>query len=213
MRPAMTHVVLLGDSIFDNQAYIGSAPDVVQQLRARLGPGWSATLLAVDGHVTADVRGQLARLPRDASHLVVSVGGNDALGSSSVLAERATSVADAVGRLAEAQSRFRRDYTAMVEAVLARKLPTALCTVYDTLYPEPQRRLVVAALALFNDVITRAAFAHRLPVIDLRLICDDPADYANPIEPSARGGDKIAAAIARMARSGAAPTGASTVWA
>jgi hypothetical protein len=208
----MNHLVLLGDSIFDNQAYIGSAPDVVRQLRARLAAGWKATLLAVDGHVTADVPRQLARLPADASHLVVSVGGNDALGSSSVLAERAGSVAEAVGRLAEAQARFARTYRQMVEAVLARKLPTALCTVYDTLYPEPQRRLVVAGLALYNDVITRAAFANGLPLIDLRLICEEPGDYANPIEPSAQGGEKIAAAIARMVQDQPERGGPSTVW-
>ena len=201
----MPHAVLLGDSIFDNGAYVGGAPDVVRQLRGRLGDGWKATLLAVDGHVTADVARQLARLPGDATHLVVSVGGNDALGASSVLAERAGSVAEAVGRLADQQARFRQAYGRMVESVLARRLPTALCTVYDTLYPEPQRRLVVSGLALYNDVITRAAFAHGLSLIDLRLICTQAGDYANPIEPSEQGGGKIAAAIARMLQSGPAP--------
>jgi hypothetical protein len=39
------------------------------------------------------------------------------------------------------------------------------------------------------------AFDSRLPVIDLRLVCTEPADYANPIEPSSRGGEKIARAI------------------
>jgi hypothetical protein len=34
-----------------------------------------------------------------------------------------------------------------------------------------------------------------LPLIDLRLICNDDADFANPIEPSVQGGAKIAAAI------------------
>ncbi|MDP8949728.1 MAG: SGNH/GDSL hydrolase family protein, partial [Actinomycetota bacterium] len=32
---AMNHVVLLGDSIFDNAAYVGGAPDVVRQVRQR----------------------------------------------------------------------------------------------------------------------------------------------------------------------------------
>ena len=39
------------------------------------------------------------------------------------------------------------------------------------------------------------AIGAALPVSDLRLVCDDPADYANPIEPSVRGGGKIARAI------------------
>jgi hypothetical protein len=38
----------------------------------------------------------------------------------------------------------------------------------------------------------------------LRLICDEDADFANPIEPSARGGAKIAQAISKFA-GGATP--------
>src|SRR5215218_670055 len=51
----MNHVVLLGDSVFDNAAYVSGGPDVVTQLRGRLPSGWSATLAAVDGAVTASV--------------------------------------------------------------------------------------------------------------------------------------------------------------
>jgi hypothetical protein len=58
--------------------------------------------------------------------------------------------------------------------------------------------VAVAALGVFNDVITRAAFARGLPLLDLRLICSRDEDFANPIEPSVRGGDKIAAAIAEL---------------
>jgi hypothetical protein len=42
----------------------------------------------------------------------------------------------------------------------------------------------------FNDAILRAAFEHRVDVIDLRLICTDGADYANPIEPSGTGASR-----------------------
>jgi hypothetical protein len=65
---------------------------------------------------------------------------------------------------------------------------------------------------LFNDVITRAAFARGLPLIDLRLICSEPSDYANPIEPSAQRGDKIAAAIAAMVREEQTGRPVSCVW-
>jgi hypothetical protein len=74
------HVVLLGDSVFDNAAYVAGGPDVVTQLRGLLPPGWQATLLALDGGVISGVAGQLRSLPRDATHLVISVGGDDALG-------------------------------------------------------------------------------------------------------------------------------------
>ncbi|HUF12944.1 MAG TPA: hypothetical protein VMN78_07595 [Longimicrobiales bacterium] len=82
-----THVVLLGDSIFDNASYVPGEPPVEAQLRAVMGDA-SVTLVAVDGAVVTDVPSQLVRLPRQATHLVMSVGGNDALGYVDVLPER-----------------------------------------------------------------------------------------------------------------------------
>jgi hypothetical protein len=194
------HIVLLGDSIFDNGAYVRRGePDVVRQLRDKLPAGAKATLAAVDGATTAGVARQLERLPADATHLIVSAGGNDALGNIGVLEDSSRSIADALTRLAAIGDGFGRGYRAMLGSVLDRGRPTALCTIYDPRYPDPRlQRLAVTGLALFNDVITRAAFAHGLPVLDLRLICDEDADFANPIEPSAQGGEKIAAAIARL---------------
>jgi hypothetical protein len=194
----MNHVVLLGDSVFDNAAYVAGGPDVVKQLRNLLPSGWRATLGAVDGSVTSGLERQLGRLPSDASHLVISAGGNDALGYASILEARAQSVAEAVDRLASVRERFGQDYERMLDRVMERRLPTAVCTIYDTRIPQPRWRLVVTALSVFNDCITRAAFARDLPVIDLRLLCDQNEDYANPIEPSVRGGEKIAAAISGL---------------
>jgi len=200
----MSHIVLLGDSIFDNGVYVPGEPDVVKQLRAALPDGWTASLLAVDGAVTRSVAGQLTRLPADATHLVVSVGGNDALGESHILGTGVRMVAEAVALLSAAQERFARNYAEMLRSVLGLELPTALCTIYDTPTNAPNHRIIRTALALFNDVITRAAFSEALPLIDLRLICGDDEDYANPIEPSSRGGAKIAAAIARLITGGEA---------
>ena len=194
----MGHIVLLGDSIFDNGVYVPGEPDVVKQLRARLPEAWSATICALDGAVTRSVPGQLARVPAGATHLVVSAGGNDALGESHILGASVRLVGEAVLMLAEAQDRFARSYDDMLGSVLGLGLPTAVCTIYDTPASAPNQRVIKAALSMFNDIITRAAFSRGLPLIDLRLICSEDDDYANPIEPSARGGDKIAAAIAGL---------------
>jgi hypothetical protein len=91
------HVILLGDSIFDNAAYTGGGPDVVSQLRRILPSGWRTTLRAVDGARTDDVASQLRRLPGDASHLVLSVGGNDALAHGDLLEGPAASAAQVLG--------------------------------------------------------------------------------------------------------------------
>jgi hypothetical protein len=200
---AVGHVVLLGDSIFDNAAYVAGAPDVVRQVRQRLSQGSKATLAAVDGGKIGDVRRQLRRVPADATHLVVSVGGNDALGSSDFLSAPARSAAEVLSSLADIGDTFERGYLAMLTDVLAHELPTAICTIYYPRFPDAAlQKVAVAALAVFNDCIVRAAFAHGLPLLDLRLICTEEADYANSIEPSARGGEKIARAIVEYVERG-----------
>lgn len=73
------HIVLMGDSIFDNKAYTQGEPDVVAHLQPLLPDGWRTTLLAVDGASTGSMSTQLSRVPPDATHLVLSLGGNDAL--------------------------------------------------------------------------------------------------------------------------------------
>ncbi|MUK03221.1 SGNH/GDSL hydrolase family protein [Vibrio cholerae] len=191
----MGHAVLLGDSIFDNTRYVDGGPDVVAHLRAALPRDWRATLLAVDGDVTSGVERQLRALPADATHLVVSVGGNDALGYRHLLQRPVTGVPDALLAFHSAQEDFMRDYTAMLDAVLAAGLDAAVCTIYDTPASEPGHAVIRTALAFFNDCITRAAFSRGVAVIDLRLVCDADGDYANPIEPSVQGGGKIATAI------------------
>ena len=196
---AMNNVVLLGDSIFDNKSYVGSGPDVIAQLKGDLPPGWTATLAARDGSTSADIAGQLKAMPANATHLVVSAGGNDALQEKALIEESARSVAEVLDKLAKIKAAFAKSYAAMLDGVLARKLPAAVCTVYEARYPDPATRKIAAAgLSLFNDVITRAAFTRGLPVIDLRLIIDADSDYANEIEPSVTGGAKIARVAATL---------------
>jgi lysophospholipase L1-like esterase len=195
----MPHVVLLGDSTFDNAAYVAGGPDVPTQLRAQLPDGWRVSLAAVDGDRTQDVAPQLQRLPPDTSHLIVSVGGNDALDNLDFLAAPAASVASALEGLAGIAEGFERAYHRMLQAVMESRLPTAFCTIYYPQFPDPVlQRLAVTALTVFNDVIVRAAFGAGAPLLDLRLICNADVDYANPIEPSVVGGEKIARAIATL---------------
>lgn len=190
------HVVLLGDSIFDNAAYTDGGPDVVTQLRGILPRGWSATLAAVDGAVVSSLAGQLARIPADATHLVVSAGGNDALGHIGLLERDARTVGEGLALLAAATAEFATQYREAVRLLRQRGLPLTLCTIYEGNFPDPTfQRVAGASVALFDDLILRTAAAASLPVIELRLVCGAPEDYANPIEPSSVGGAKIARAI------------------
>lgn len=193
----MTHVVLLGDSIFDNTAYVAGGPDVITHLRRLLPAGWSASLLAIDGAIISEVPVQLERLPRGATHLVVSAGGNDVLGHFDLLDRRASSSAQVLGWIADAADEFEGRYRRLLQTLVARRLPLTLCTIYNGNLEPPVRRIAATALAVFNDAILRLAAQHAVQVIDLRLVCTEPSDYANPIEPSVAGGAKIARAIGR----------------
>ena len=197
----MSHIVLLGDSIFDNAAYVRGGRPVIEQLRAKLPQGWQATLLAVDGSMTQDVPRQLVKVPGEATHLVVSAGGNNALNHVNILGESARSAAEVLARLADVGEQFRQTYREMLRAVLARNLPTAVCAVYYPNFPDPAlQRIAATALTVFNDVIILEAFAAGVPLVDLRLVCSEAEDYANEIEPSVAGGEKITSAVLRLVR-------------
>jgi hypothetical protein len=190
------HIALLGDSVFDNAAYTNGAPDVLTHLRAMLPSGWKASLLAVDGATTRQLASQLARLPSDVTHLVISIGGNDILGNMDLLHLPVTSSAQTLMAFKDRVREFAVSYETAVASALAIGRPTTLCTVYNGNLDPSEAPLARIALTMFNDVILNFAFERALPVIELRLVCREPADYANPIEPSDIGGRKIADTIA-----------------
>jgi hypothetical protein len=190
------HIVLLGDSIFDNASYTKGLPDVVTHLRELLPSGVRASLLAIDGSTTDDLADQLATLPMNATRAVVSVGGNNALLNADILNLAVSSTQEALHLIGARASKFEDDYRSAILAVTRRVPDVTVCTVYNGNLPEEQALSARVALMVFNDVILRVAFQLHLGVIDLRLVCVDPSDYANPIEPSGAGGAKIARAIA-----------------
>lgn len=207
------HIVLLGDSIFDNASYVPDGLPVITHLRNNLPSGWCATLLAVDGHETQHVIQQTPHIPETATHLIVSIGGNDAISYLPIFASRVGTIDEALLQLGEIRSKFCNDYRAMLRHVLSFKLPVALCTIHTSV---PDLGIAEkTALALFNEIILQEAFLAGLPVIDLRLICNEEIDYSevSPIEPSHAGGQKIAKAIVALMQRHERTPGYSTVLA
>lgn len=196
----MAHIVLLGDSIFDNKSYVGAeGKDVVTHLSKIIQNDWQATLRAIDGSTTEGIRKQLLETPDEATHLVLSVGGNDAILQSDILEMKAGSSADVLSKIADIQSEFEFRYQDCLAALRERNLLSAVCTIYYPRFPDVAiQRLAITALAAFNDVIIRQAVLSGLPLLDLRLICNEDSDYANPIEPSDTGGKKIATKILEL---------------
>lgn len=199
----MNHIVLLGDSIFDNASYVPTGTEVEAQLRSRLGEQYQVQLLARDGSVLEDMAAQVACLGdfvQASNRLVVSCGGNDVLGLVGHLHSPVRSALNATELLASWQTRFQSNYQRMLDLVLSKEIPTAVSTIYDAMPGLAPG--VRAMLALFNDVILREAAVRRLPVLDLRLVCTEATDYSSSslIEPSANGSRKIAAAIEELVR-------------
>jgi hypothetical protein len=207
------HVVLLGDSIFDNGAYIGPDPDVTSHLRAALPREWTVTLCAVDGARALQLIEQLRRVTAEATQLVVAVGGNDALGHIDLLSLTATSSAEVLDTFGARLATFEADYRRAIRQLVSLGRPATVCTIYEGALPADEARLARIGLMMFNDVILRTAFAERFDVIELRAICHEASDYANQIEPSGKGGYKIARAIARSLGIGERTAPPSRVWA
>jgi lysophospholipase L1-like esterase len=209
----MKHIILAGDSVFDNRTYVEvGEPDVRDQLADLLDDGDKATLIAVDGDINNNVSKQLDNIPNDATHLFISIGGNDALMHIDAFTETVTTIGDALDSFNEMVQEFERNYIKMLTNVIKYGLKTTLCTIYNpcfdhdnidrikymfppnTNFKKLQRRSTTA-LPLFNNIIFQEAFNFGLPVMDLRLIFNDMADYSNPIEPSVVGGMKMARII------------------
>jgi hypothetical protein len=187
----MNHLVLLGDSIFDNRAYVAGGPAVIDQVQKTVPAGWKASLLAVDGNTSVQVPDQFEQLPSDCTHLVLSAGGNDAIGCLDLMGTPSTNLMGALGTLSKMLAEFEQSYKALMTGLLSLNKPLMVCTIYDSVpgLVDPLK----LALALFNDVIIRNAVSKGLPVLDLRMICTESGDYStkSPIEPSSKGGQKI----------------------
>jgi hypothetical protein len=190
------HIVLLGDSIFDNAPYTAGGPAVIDHLRTGLPSGHEATLLAVDGHFVEDVPFQLRKIPDGATHFFLSVGGNNALEHVDLLNRRVETVGHGVALLGKAVEAFATAYESLLER-LSGDLPwLQVCTVYNGNFGA-EAPIVSAAIRLFDDAIQRAANTYDLPVVELRNLLDRPEHYANPIEPSVEGGRVLAEEIVR----------------
>lgn len=176
----MKHIVLLGDSIFDNKnGFMTSVKDTITNLREQMPTEWTSTILAVDDSVADDVASQLPNVPADATHLFVSVGRNDAYGEMHILDMPASSGSDVLNALSNLVKAFEYRYSQMLDDVLAMNKPTVICTSYLPRFDRMKFfdakwiKLSNVVLSAFNEVIIRHALMRGLPVIDLRYVCDE----------------------------------------
>ena len=119
------HITLLGDSVLDNRAYTMGEPDVATHLRRLLPDSVDVTLCAVDGSTTSDLSPQIKNLPASTSHIVVSIGGNDALLNSDLLRTPVTSTSEALLLFGKRVREFELAYGQAIDSILTLQRRTA----------------------------------------------------------------------------------------
>ena len=139
------------------------------------------------------------------------------MGYLDIFSKEINTVGEAFLLLSEKRTEFEQKYHAMLKNALSFGLPLTVCSIY---YPKfdaetgldrvsnllgftnnghVMQQMVMGALAVFNDIITKESFQAGIPLIDLRVLCNEEQDFANPIEPSEKGGEKIARVIKKIA--------------
>merc|ERR1711998_566589 len=129
--PSRLNLALIGDSTLDNVLYTKGGACVKEHLENKLGKNAKVTLLAKDGAVLKHAAAQLKKLPRGVTHIVISLGGNNALGALGVLRRKVSDVHGALVLLREVQKSFQKEYEAMLDAVSKKGLPILLCLQYN----------------------------------------------------------------------------------
>ena len=226
-------IILLGDSIIDNKSYVLSNElDVTEHLEKLFSndPNVVIENHAVDG----DTMHQLERdhldsnLLSDATHIVVSIGGNDLLHNISFL-QTTSELSKIMGKGAmigkwgakelnpsrnkvfeetyfEIIEPFKKQYETIVANLSNHRANLLLCTVYEGDLVDSDEFSDVSnssktMVSIFNDIVYRVANKFNADVLELRDIFTSSDDYANPIEPSHIGGEKLAQSIVQWIRS------------
>ncbi len=205
------HLLMLGDSVFDNGVYVPGEPDVSAQVKSHLERSFKSSKLtfhARDGAVMSDVKNQqIKNIPEDITHIVLSIGGNDLLGLIQYLDQnRGDSFHQNLQFLSQLKQKFSEEYTEVIQTIDTLGIPFSVCTIY---YAGPTEESGAKRVDVKGDVglsgtdVVVDAFDSAIidvankaqnckDIIDLRWLFDAPDCYANPIEPSCIGGERIA---------------------
>ena len=192
------HLTLLGDSIIDNNPYVHRTGLPVEKHLKKMLPDWSIEKRATDGSVIEDVINlQLGNLKKD-SPVALSAGGNNLLKSFGIVQDDAKMTFNQIMKtLKPVIEKFENNY----ENLLNKIHSPALCfTIYnpafhhydETEFMSPYQEACEVTVNIFNDIIQRLILKKGFEVLELRALFTEKNDYANSIEPSHQGGEKIA---------------------
>ncbi|MBE0612461.1 MAG: hypothetical protein IH604_02215 [Burkholderiales bacterium] len=193
-RGSFRHVVLLGDALLEAYTGIDQTPGKFEN--AVLPGTQNQWKLSVVSAAEVERAGSTLALPRDATHAMIFIEGNHAIEQSGLLDSRSDAGDQALEQLSLAADEFERTLERMIQAAQAARLVIMVCAMFQPNYKDPVRqRAACAALAVFNDRVTKRAAAAHAALIDLRLTCNEPGDYDKPTLLSRGGVQKVANVI------------------
>jgi len=201
---ARRHLVLLGDSTIDNGNWTTGAC-VTDQVRVKEP---LTTRCARDGALMGAILQQAQQAPKDATHFVVSIGGNNAISAVNILKEPVSSAEEAIAKVYTFAQAFEAELAATIRALvqcIGAETPLVICSIYNPCFgpfnvTTVSQEVTNTCVAVLSDSILRVATRFRLPVIDWRRVMTKVEDFANPIEPSSIGGLKMADLIVSVVR-------------
>jgi len=164
-----------------------------QVMRLCAQRGWQLTMLAQDGSMLEDVRErQLPYIPETATHIVVSASGNDLLALLNQMVVSNFSVRSVYASIVAGLAQVAESYRNLMQALKSLGCHVACCTVYRPNFEHLFfKTLATFALSLHNSRIKSASVEFDISVVDLAVLFDDKADFANPLELSTQGGGKV----------------------
>jgi hypothetical protein len=124
---------------------------------------------------------------------MIFIEGNHAIEQSGLLDSQPHTSGQNLEQFSLAADEFERTLARLIHAAQAARLVIMVCTMFQPNHKDPVRqRTACAALAVFNDRVTKRAAEARVSLVDLRLICNEPGDYDKPTLLSRGGLNKIA---------------------
>lgn len=180
------NIILLGDSIFKNNAYVPYGSSIESQLENN-AQGKEVLCLARDNSSITDVYKQVEEIPEDYNNrrtrIFLSVGGNDIL-------ENYVYDYNDVDNMEILNANFK-EYKKVIKTIQS-KMSEAKLTILDVYYPDHTRfKSFYPLISEWNKLIDDYAKRNNIRVIKISNILTNADDFSFAIEPSAIGGNKI----------------------
>lgn len=182
------HIVLIGDSILNNSAYVAKNKSVPELLKSKMKSKSTVTNVAQDGATVADLYTQLDKVPLDLNSpdtsVFISAGGNDILNKKIKLnSAKLTKLVD--------------NYMAFLKALRV-KLGSAKIHVINLYLPSnPRYESYKQTVDKWNTLLNERSntVGELYNVVDIHSKLNSAGDFVYDIEPSETGSVKIADAI------------------